>query len=147
MNNILDMGKFVESFIISQEDFDYIKNLYKFLYINDDKLFFDPKYKKIVAYYDKNLFTNEKEIRFNLNWLAYECIVTKSKKLFEILRKYIENNNKYLQVKEILDKINADDRKFINDRYANIIHYKKDLQNLEIEKEYEKLILIIRSLL
>lgn len=147
MNNILSIGKFAEGFTISQEDFDYIKNLYKFIYINSDKSFFDPKYKKIVAYYDKNLFTNEKEIRFNLNWLAYECIVTKSKKLFEILRKYIENNNKYLQVKEILDKINADDRKFISDRYANIIHYKKDLQNLEIEKEYEKLILIIRSLL
>ena len=147
MNNILEIGKFAESFVISQEDFDYIKNLYKFLYVNDDKLFFDPKYKKIVAYYDKNLFTDEKEIRFNLNWLAYECIVTKSKKLFEILRKYIENNNKYLQVKEILDRINAEDKKYIDDRYANIIHYKKDLQNLEVEKEYEKLILIIRSLL
>lgn len=147
MNNILSIGRFAEGFVISQEDFDYIKNLYKFIYIRDEKSFYDTKYHKIVAYYDKNLFTNEKEIRFNLNWLAYECIVTKSRKLFEILRKYIENNNKYLQVKEILDKINADDRKFISDRYANIIHYKKDLQNLEIEKEYEKLILIIRSLL
>lgn len=147
MNSILDVGRFAESFVMSQEDFDYMKNLYKFMYIDKDKSFFDPKYKKIVAYYDKNLFTNEKEIRFNLNWLAYECIITKSKKLFEILRKYIENNNKYLQVKEILDRINAEDKKYIDDRYANIIHYKKDIQNLEIEKEYEKLILIIRSLL
>lgn len=147
MNNILEIGKFAEGFTISQEDFDYIKNLYKFVYLRDEKSFYDTKYHKIVAYYDKNLFTNEEEIRFNLNWLAYECIITKSKKLFEILRKYIENNNKYLQVKEILDRINAEDKKYIDDRYANIIHYKKDIQNLEIEKEYEKLILIIRSLL
>ena len=147
MNNILEIGKFAEGFTISQEDFDYIKNLYKFVYLSDKKSFYDTKYHKIVAYYDKNLFTNEEEIRFNLNWLAYECIITKSKKLFEILRKYIENNNKYLQVKEILDRINAEDKKYIDDRYANIIHYKKDLQNLEVEKEYEKLIVIIRSLL
>lgn len=147
MNNILEIGKFAEGFTISQEDFDYIKNLYKFVYLRDEKSFYDTKYHKTVAYYDKNLFTNEKEIRFNLNWLAYECIITKSKKLFEILRKYIENNNKYLQVKEILDRINAEDKKYIDDRYANIIHYKKDLQNLEVEKEYEKLIVIIRSLL
>lgn len=147
MNNILEIGKFAEGFVISQEDFDYIKNLYKFVYLRDEKSFYDTKYHKTVAYYDKNLFTNEKEIRFNLNWLAYECIITKSKKLFEILRKYIENNNKYLQVKEILDRINAEDKKYIDDRYANIIHYKKDIQNLELEKEYEKLIVIIRSLL
>lgn len=147
MNNILEIGKFAEGFTISQEDFNYIKNLYKFVYLRDEKSFYDTKYHKIVAYYDRNLFTNEEEIRFNLNWLAYECIITKSKKLFEILRKYIENNNKYLQVKEILDRINAEDKKYIDDRYANIIHYKKDIQNLEIEKEYEKLILIIRSLL
>lgn len=147
MNNILEIGKFAEGFTISQEDFDYIKNLYKFVYLSGEKSFYDTKYHKIVAYYDRNLFTNEEEIRFNLNWLAYECIITKSKKLFEILRKYIENNNKYLQVKEILDRINTEDKKYINDRYASIIHYKKDIQNLEIEKEYEKLILIIRSLL
>lgn len=147
MNNILEIGKFAEGFTISQEDFDYIKNLYKFVYLRDEKSFYDTKYHKTVAYYDKNLFTNKEEIRFNLNWLAYECIITKSKKFFEILRKYIENNNKYLQVKEILDKINAEDKKYIDDRYANIIHYKKDLQNLEVEKEYEKLIVIIRSLL
>lgn len=147
MNNILEIGKFAEGFTISQEDFDYIKNLYKFVYLRDEKAFYDTKYHKTVAYYDKNLFTNEKEIRFNLNWLAYECIITKSKKLFEILRKYIENNNKYLQVKEILDRINTEDKKYIDDRYANIIHYKKDIQNLAVEKEYEKLIVIIRSLL
>ena len=111
--DILIPARFSESFVISLDDFEYLNNIYKFKPVKQTLCFYDKKHQKTVAYLDKNLFTEEKDLHFNKNWLAYECIITKSPKLLEILGKYPENTEKYKQVRTILAKIAEKDAKYI----------------------------------
>lgn len=139
--------KFLEDFVISIDDFKYLKDLYKFVPIKADWSFIDKKHDKTVAYVSKNLFSGEDEIHFNLNWLAYEIIVTKNKKLIEIFCKYVENNNKYQQVKMILDKMEENDRHYIqsfSERHYNPT--KDDLEHYKLS-QYETLITTLQELL
>ena len=139
--------KFLEDFVINIDDFKYLKDLYKFVPVKEDWSFIDKKHDKTVAFVSKNLFSGEDEIHFNLNWLAYEIIVTKSKKLIDIFCKYVENNNKYQQIKMILDKIEENDRQYIqsfSDRHYNPT--KDDLEHYKLS-QYETLITTLQELL
>lgn len=110
---ILIPARFSENFVIDFDDFEYLNKLYKFTPIKPELCFYDKKHQKIVAYLDKNYFTHKKDIHFNKNWLAHECIITKDKKLLEILHKYPENIVIYKHVDEILAKIAEQDAKYI----------------------------------
>ena len=110
---ILIPARFTENFVINYDDFEYLNKLYKFTPIKSELCFYDKKHQKTVAYLDRNLFTKKKDIHFNKNWLAHECIITKDKKLLEILHKYPENYIIYKKVDEILAKIAEQDAKYI----------------------------------
>lgn len=110
---LLIPARFHENFVIDLDDFEYLFNIYKFSPIKSQLCFYDKKHQKTVAYLDKNLFTNKKDIHFNKNWLAHECIITKDKKLLEILHKYPENLEICKQVDSILAKIAEQDAKYI----------------------------------
>lgn len=138
---------FLEDFVINLDDFNYLKNLYNFVPIRENNSFLDKKHNKIVAFISKNLFTNKNEIHFNINWLAYEIIITKSKKLLDIFCKYAENIDKYQQIKVILDKIEENDRRYIqslSNRYYNPT--KNDLEHYKLS-QYETLITTLQELL
>ena len=138
---------FLEDFIISEDDFNYLKDLYKFTYLKDIKSYYDKKHNKIVASLSKNLFTNQNDIHFNKNWLAYEIIITKDKKLIEIFSRYIENDAKYQQIKQILDKMEENDRHYIQ----SFSEHNYNPTNDEIEhyklSQYETLITTLQELL
>jgi hypothetical protein len=110
---LLIPARFSESFVINLDDFEYLFNIYKFIPVKSQLCFYDKKHQKTVAYLDKNLFTNKKDIHFNKNWLAHECVITRDKKLLEILHKYPENMAIYKQVDNILAKIAEQDAKYI----------------------------------
>lgn len=110
---ILIPARFSENFVIDFDDFEYLFNIYKFNPIKSELCFYDKKHQKTVAYLDKNLFTHKKDIHFNKNWLAHECIITKDKKLLEILHKYPENLEICRHVDDILAKIAERDAKYI----------------------------------
>ena len=149
--DILIPTRFSEGFIISDDDFNYLKNLYKFKPIKSTLCFYDKKYQRTVAYIDKNLFTEENELHFNKNWLAYECIVTKSPELLQILGKYPENLEKYKQVKIILAKIAEKDAKYIakGDHIRSYIDYFDREDDIDIDNldKYEANTAIIREML
>lgn len=139
--------RFLEEFVINIDDFKYIKDLYKFIPNKDDLTFLDKKHDKTVAYVGKNLFTNKDEIHFNLNWLAYEIIITKDKKLIDIFCKYIENNEKFKQIKLILDKMEEDDRQYIQSlSMRNYNPTKDDLEHYKLS-QYETVITTLQELL
>ena len=145
LNN--DHKMFLEDFVISLEDFKYLNSLYKFIPIKETLSFTDRKHNKNVAYVAKNLLTNEDEIHFNINWLAYEIIITKDKKLIDIFNKYIENFRKYEQIKFILDNIEENDKKYIQSFTS--VNYKPTKDDLEHYKlsQYETLITTLQELL
>lgn len=116
---ILIPARFNENFVIDFDDFEYLFNMYKFTPIKPELCFYDKKHQKTVAYIDKNLFTYKKDIHFNKNWLAHECIITKDKKLLEILHKYPENLAICRHVDDILAKIAERDAKYIAKGYYN----------------------------
>lgn len=105
--------RFDSSFLINEDDFEYLNKLYKFIPNKEGKCWIDRKHNKTVAYLDKNLFTHEYEIRFNKNWLAHESIITKASKLLDILRSYPENKVLYQETLKILHKIAEIDAKYI----------------------------------
>ena len=144
-NNIHKM--FLEDFVISLEDFKYLNSLYRFIPIRETLSFVDKKHNKNVAYISKNLITDEDEIHFNINWLAYEIIITKDKKLIEIFSKYIENFKKFEQIKFILDNIEENDKKYIQG--LSSVYYnptKNDLEHYKLS-QYETLITTLQELL
>ena len=144
-NNIHKM--FLEDFVISLEDFKYLNSLYRFIPIRETLSFVDKKHNKNVAYISKNLLTDEDEIHFNINWLAYEIIITKDKKLIEIFSKYIENFKKFEQIKFILDNIEENDKKYIQG--LSSVYYnptKNDLEHYKLS-QYETLITTLQELL
>ena len=138
---------FLEDFVISLEDFKYLNSLYRFVPIRETLSFVDKKHNKNVAYISKNLLTDEDEIHFNINWLAYEIIITKDKKLIEIFSKYIENFKKFEQIKFILDNIEENDKKYIQG--LSSVYYnptKNDLEHYKLS-QYETLITTLQELL
>lgn len=142
-----DNKMFLEDFVISLEDFKYLNSLYKFIPIRETLSFTDRKHNKNVAYVTKNLFSDEDEIHFNLNWLAYEIIITKDKKLIDIFNKYIENSKKFEQIKFILDNIKESDKKYIQSfSYMNYNPSKDDIEHYKLS-QYETLITTLQELL
>lgn len=142
-----DNKMFLEDFVISLEDFKYLNSLYKFIPIRETLSFTDRKHNKNVAYVTKNLFSDKDEIHFNLNWLAYEIIITKDKKLIDIFNKYIENSKKFEQIKFILDNIKESDRKYIQSfSYINYNPSKDDIEHYKLS-QYETLITTLQELL
>lgn len=142
-----DHKTFLEDFVISLEDFKYLNSLYKFIPVKESLSFIDKKHNKSVAFVAKNLLTDEDEIHFNINWLAYEIIITKDKKLIEIFNKYIENFRKFEQIKFILDNIEENDKKYIQS--FSSMNYKPTEDDLEHYKlsQYETLITTLQELL
>ncbi len=130
---LLIPARFSENFVIDLDDFEYLFNIYKFSPIKSALCFYDKKHRKTVAYLDKNLFTNKKDIHFNKNWLAHECIITKDKKLLEILHKYPENLEICKQVDSILAKITEQDAKYIAKGY-----YTKKIDDYFVEQDEEE---------
>ena len=138
---------FLEDFVISLEDFKYLQSLYRFIPIKETLSFIDKKHNKNVAYVTKNLLTNKDEIHFNINWLAYEIIITKDRKLIEIFNKYIENFRKFEQIKFILENIEESDKKYIQS-FSSIDYNptKDDLEHYKLS-QYETLITTLQELL
>lgn len=99
--NVRISDEIENSVLISEKDFEQLKNLYKFVYIPNCKAFFDKKWKKIVAK-QTNFFENS-DIMFNKDWIIKELYRSGSNTLINLCKNNIELKdiyNRYCEVKK-----------------------------------------------
>ncbi len=103
--------------LLTEEEFNKINNLYKFMKIRNN--FYDRKRNKVVCSLIKGYLSNENSYKFSLNWLKKELFCTNSKTLLDV----VKNNPKLLKIKAEYDhKLLMDRNKLLNSlqKYVNL---------------------------
>lgn len=99
--NVKISDEIENSALISEKDFEQLKNLYKFVYISEYKAFFDRKWKKVVA--KQTDFFKNSDMIINKDWIITELFRTGSTTIMNLCKNNIELNdiyNKYCKAKK-----------------------------------------------
>lgn len=106
-----------DTFVIKENDFNYLLKLYNFLPVKKDLSFFDKKRKKVVAKFQKDKLIGKYEILFNKDWLFEEAIKTSCNKVIDIMKHYEDCYDIYCSYKRFIEKQQKEDK------YATIKEY------------------------
>lgn len=106
-----------DTFVIKENDFNYLLKLYNFLPVKKDLSFFDKKRKKVVAKFQKDKLIDKYEILFNKDWLFEEAIKTSCNKVIDIMKHYENCYDIYCSYKRFIEKQQKEDK------YATIKEY------------------------